>query len=259
MSSTHCPTIYFVSGTNTDVGKTYCASRIAEMLQASGRRVGVYKPVASGCETSGTGEVIASDAVELWNAAGRPLTLDLVCPQLFLAPLAPPEAARKEQRIVDEQLLFDGLRPWLNGPFDVILVEGAGGLFSPLSESLLNIDFVKQLETYVEQFRENVCGGQEKTECEGNRRSSIKTILVASNQLGVVHQVTATVRAAKAEGCPVSGVLLNQMAPCPDDSASQNQAQIEKWGETPVVVQIQSRGGGLQISDPSLDPWLFDH
>jgi len=98
----------FITGTGTGVGKTYVAALVAESLLAMGKRVGVYKPVASGCELR-DGRLQSSDAVALWEAAGRPGTLDRVCPQMFAAPLAPHLAARAEGRRVDQALLRTGL------------------------------------------------------------------------------------------------------------------------------------------------------
>jgi dethiobiotin synthetase len=101
----------FITGTGTGVGKTYVASLIARALRATGRRVGVYKPVASGCDLV-DGELVSPDAVALWEAAGRPGTLDQVCPQRFAAPLAPHLAARAEGKRVDCGLLLRSLGFW---------------------------------------------------------------------------------------------------------------------------------------------------
>ena len=61
----------FITGTDTGVGKTYVAAGIARGLHASGCRVGVYKPAASGCSRQGD-RLVSEDAVRLWEAAGRP-------------------------------------------------------------------------------------------------------------------------------------------------------------------------------------------
>src|SRR5688572_10261070 len=98
----------FITGTGTDVGKTYVGALIAQSLRNARQRVGVYKPVASGCDEC-DGRLTAPDAVRLWEVAGRPGTLDQVCPQMFRAPLAPHLAARVEGRRVDPQLLRDGI------------------------------------------------------------------------------------------------------------------------------------------------------
>src|SRR4051812_2513489 len=101
----------FITGTNTDAGKTHISAMIARALVREGRRVGVYKPVASGCRKVGM-ERIADDAVELWEAAGRPGDLEHVCPQRFLAAVAPSRAARLEGGRVDERLLRSGVDYW---------------------------------------------------------------------------------------------------------------------------------------------------
>ena len=154
----------FITGTDTGVGKTHVACRIAAWLDRAGYRVGVYKPAASGC-TVQDGQLVADDAVQLWQAAGRPGDLDQVCPQRFLAPLAPPLAARAEGRRVDADLLRSGLEVWKRRS-DIVLVEGAGGLMSPLSD-----------EDYVADLAFD-CG--------------FPLIVVAPNVLGVINQTLQT-------------------------------------------------------------------
>ncbi len=75
----------FITGTGTNVGKTFVAAAIARSLAAAGRRVGVYKPAASGCQMV-DGKLTSDDAVALWQAAGKPGELEQVCPQRFAAP-----------------------------------------------------------------------------------------------------------------------------------------------------------------------------
>jgi len=75
---------FFITGTDTGVGKTHVAAKIAAALRRAGRRVGVYKPVASGCIRSGT-TLVSDDAVALWQAAGEPGEIGAVCPQCFQA------------------------------------------------------------------------------------------------------------------------------------------------------------------------------
>lgn len=97
------PTLFF-AGTDTDVGKTYVASLIAAALVRNGQKVAVYKPAASDCRLV-DGDLVAADAVSLWESAGRPRSLDDVCPQRFVAALSPPAAAAAEGKQVDAELL----------------------------------------------------------------------------------------------------------------------------------------------------------
>lgn len=200
----------FVTGTGTDVGKTYCAARMAKTYRQEGHRVGVYKPVASGCIRDKNNELVAEDALSLWQAAGQPLTLPSVCPQRFEAPLAPPEAAEAMGQRVDERLLIEGMAAWEDDLFDVVLIEGAGGLFSPISENLLNIDFALKLQSQRE----------------------LEVVLIAANRLGVQHDVIATVRAAKASGLTIDRVVLNAIVK--DASSTTNAQRLQSWIEIPV-------------------------
>ncbi len=94
-------------GTYTGVGKTYVGAMITRSLAAGGRKVGVYKPAASGCRPDG--DALVSDyAVALWEAAGRPGDLEHACPQRFEAPLAPHLAAQAEGRTIDVDLSAAG-------------------------------------------------------------------------------------------------------------------------------------------------------
>jgi dethiobiotin synthetase len=129
----------FITGTDTEVGKTYVAALIARAMAAAGRKVGVYKPAASGCRREAD-DLVADDAVAIWEAAGRPGELERVCPQRFEAALAPHLAAEAEGRQVDADLLRTGIEYWQQQS-DIILVEGVGGLMSPISKD----DYVADL------------------------------------------------------------------------------------------------------------------
>lgn len=164
----------FVTGTDTDVGKTAVAVALVRQLVAAGVRVGVYKPVATGN---------AADAAALWEAAGRPLTLAQVCPQIFPTAISPPRSARAAGAEVDPELLARGLEPWTHG-FDTVVVEGAGGLFSPLADGVSNADLAGRL--------------------------SLPLVVVDAARLGAIGRTLATVTAAHARGLPVVAVVLSQ-------------------------------------------------
>jgi dethiobiotin synthetase len=204
----------FITGTDTGVGKTMVAARMAAALRGQGHRVGVYKPVASGCQRE-KGRLVSDDAVALWQAADRPGRLAAVCPQCFAAPLAPPLAARAEGREVDVELLRTGLRSWLKRS-DIVLVEGVGGLMSPVSQE----DYVADL-AYEFGF---------------------PLIVVASNALGVINQVLQTLITATAfrDGLDVAGIVLNTAKPPTGDDPSRatNRAELERRCVPPVLAEL---------------------
>jgi len=200
----------FVTGTGTEVGKTFVGALIARTLRQQGIRVGVYKPVASGCEVDGAGHCVASDAVALWQAAGAPGSLQDVCPQRFVAPLAPPRAAAQEGKAVDAKLLRDGLQVWRDR-CDIVLVEGAGGLMSPLSDEDYNADLALDF--------------------------GYPLLVVAPNRLGVINDTLQTLITAAtfSDGLPVAGVVLNHLAAHNDDSLASNRQELEARCVPPVL------------------------
>lgn len=204
----------FFTGTDTDVGKTYVAALAASELLQLGRIVAVYKPVASGCEPAADGSDgrTSDDALRLWEASGRRGELRAVCPQRFLAPLAPQAAAISEGLAVDETLLVQGLGAVIDGA-DIAVIEGAGGLLSPLSQTLLNSDVAAKLDA--------------------------ELIIVAANRLGVIHQVLATVLAAKALRLPVLGIVLNCAGKDVDASVLSNAGTIASFTKVPILAEVK--------------------
>jgi dethiobiotin synthetase len=180
----------FLTGTDTDVGKTHVGCLIAKQLVLRGNRVGAYKPVASGFPTWD-----GSDGQRLWEATSRTGTPDLVSPQRFNAPFAPSVAASMEERTVDEQQIFAGVARMAN-ECDLLMIEGAGGLLSPISPRLTNADLAAAL--------------------------GVPVIVVANWKLGVVHQVLATLAAANLFEIPVAAIVLsaaNESSPHPTHRA----------------------------------------
>ncbi len=217
----------FITGTDTGVGKTYVGALIARELAAAGKRVGVYKPAASACRRE-AGELVSDDAVTLWEAAGRPGELERVCPQRFEKPLAPHLAARAEGKRLDADLLRSGLDYWLQSS-DVVLVEGAGGLMSPLGD-----------EEYVADLAADL---------------ALPLLVVAANRLGTINATLQTLIAAAAfdEGLTIAGVVLNHPEARPEDaSLATNRAELEARCRAPVVAEVDF---GVQQFDCPVD-WL---
>lgn len=180
----------FVTGTDTDVGKTAVAVAIVRRLVAAGATVGVSKPVASGVAAGRL--ALEGDAARLWEAAGRPRSIADVCPQAFPAAISPPRAARAAGTSVDEQMLFAGIAAWRRVS-DLLVVEGAGGLFSPLADRLLNADLA--------------------------RRLGFPIVIVDRARLGAIGRTLACAKAARGEGLAIAAVVLSETEPPTGDPA----------------------------------------
>lgn len=217
----------FITGTSTESGKTFVAALIAQDLGAKGHRVGVYKPASSDCVKVGT-EILSEDAAVLWEAAGRPLTMNEVCPQRFQAPLAPHLAARAEGQEIDPVLLRTGLAAWRDHA-DIVIVEGAGGLMSPLGEN----EFVADLAIDM----------------------GYPIVIVVPNILGCINYTMQTLIAAACyrQGIPVAGIVVSHPEGFGSDvSTHTNVEEIEKRSVAPVLATVPF---GAEAFDRDVD-WM---
>jgi dethiobiotin synthetase len=216
----------FVVGTDTGVGKTYVAARIAAALASTGLRVRVYKPAASGCRRVGR-VLVSDDAVALWRAAGEPGELRAVCPQRFTAPLAPHLAARQERKEIDARLLRRGIDYWRKRS-DIVIVEGAGGIMSPVGER----DYVADL---AEEF-------------------GYPLVVVSPNRIGTINGTLLTLLAAAArpKPLPIAGIVLNDVLPpdIGDPAVASNRMELETRCVPPVLTQLRH---GAELFDTEVD------
>lgn len=197
----------FIAGTDTDAGKTCVACAIARTLVAGGYRVGVYKPVASGTEHEPTD-------VQRLAAAAQVHDLDQVCPQQFRAPLAPHLAAREEGTQVDEGLLITGLTRWTQA-CDLVIVEGVGGLMSPVSASLYCADLVREF--------------------------NYPLVVVAPNRLGVINHALQTLVVARTLLGPaqLAGLVINNASASLDLSAQSNPWELAARCGVPILAHLE--------------------
>ena len=129
----------FVTGTDTDVGKTFVSCALARGLREAGIDVGVMKPSETGVPPEGP-----MDARALAAAAGVDDPLELVCPLQYAVPAAPLASARAESRSVDLGIAMRAFET-LSGEHDFMLVEGAGGLLVPFDDETSMADFAERL------------------------------------------------------------------------------------------------------------------
>ena len=215
----------FITGTDTDVGKTAVAVTILQQWVSQQIDCRAYKPVASGVQFG------PSDIDRLWSASGNAGTRDDVCPQSFQLPVAPEQAAAAEGSQVDDALLRQGLYPHMRA--DLVLIEGAGGLFSPLSHHTLNADLARDFQ--------------------------IPVVIVDSSRLGSIGRTLTAVTAAESVGLTVSAVVLsqseaghhggNQKPDSPEVIARQSQGELQR--RLPHIVVC-----GLGYEASTIEPFV---
>ncbi len=199
----------FVTGTDTGVGKTVAAAAIARYFRTRGRRVGVCKVAATGCERRREG-LVSPDAEYLAHWADATEPLDVVCPQRWAEPLAPAVAGGREGRMIDWTAVRSSLVE-VAGRNEVVVVEGVGGVMVPMDEQHTVLDVARWL--------------------------MLPTVVVARPGLGTINHTLLTVNALRAAGVPVAGVVVNRYPP-PDEAdvaAETNPAAIAWWGKVPVL------------------------
>jgi len=205
----------FVTATDTGVGKTEVACALLRGWRARGLDVGAMKPAQSGHEP---GE--RSDAERLSEAAGGGDPPELVCPYTFLPPLAPGGAARLAGTAVSLERLLAAARA-LAARHAALLVEGAGGLFTPLGERETYADLAVAL--------------------------GLPALVVARAGLGTVNHAALTCEALRARGVAVAAVVLNRVGPTDDPSVPHNAAEIARLtgarvlGPLPFEADIAAR------------------
>lgn len=127
--------IFFISGTDTGVGKTVLATLLTRHLRQRGLNAVGLKPICSGGR---------EDALSLWRASEKILSLDEINPWHFRAPLSPLLAARKDRKRVHLEDVVAHIRA-IQKRFEAVVVEGAGGLLSPLGENFDSRDLLLAL------------------------------------------------------------------------------------------------------------------
>ena len=134
---------FFVTGTDTGVGKTLVAAALARRLRAEGIRAGAMKPIETGCELV-DGELRPSDGLFLRSACEMTEDLSSIVPFRFEAPVAPLVASDREGRPVDVQVILKEFER-LASAYDTLLVEGVGGILIPITQDYFVVDLAKEL------------------------------------------------------------------------------------------------------------------
>jgi len=172
----------FITGTDTGVGKTYVGVQITQTLLQLGESVRPRKPLESGCTRTAEG-LLPADGNAYWQAIEGRESLEIITPYRFEAALSPARAARLlGQSLTLKQLKQACLQGVTEGDF--LLLEGAGGFYSPLLDGVLNADLAQELE--------------------------LPVLLVAEDRLGCINQVLLSLEVIKRRGLTLAGVVLNR-------------------------------------------------
>lgn len=201
-------TAFFITGTDTAVGKTHVACQLIEQHVSQGQKVIGMKPVAAGCELI-NGIWVNEDVQQLTTASNVDAPLKLVNPYCFNEPIAPHLAAEKAGVTIEIDAIVKAFKQ-LQTMADVVIVEGAGGFLVPLNESDDMADLTAALD--------------------------IPIVLVVGLKLGCINHSLLTVEAIKARGLSLHGWVANHIDPEMDMQKENIQTISKQLGLVPMLV-----------------------
>lgn len=175
----------FITGTGTDIGKTYVTGLIVKKLQESGAKTAYYKAAMSGNARRPDGTLIPGDALQVKTMSGISQPLEDMCPYVYEAAVSPHLASRLEGHPVQMDVVVQGFET-LAAQYDFITMEGSGGILCPIcfDEAKIQLtDIIKRLQ--------------------------LSSLIIADAGLGTINSVVLTVEYMRAHSLPIKGILFN--------------------------------------------------
>ncbi|MEG1544489.1 MAG: dethiobiotin synthase [Tannerellaceae bacterium] len=223
--------VIFVSGIDTNIGKTFATGIIARALAAKGKKVITQKMVQTGCTE-------VSEDIEMHRRLqGIPFTEEdregLTCPYIFTYPCSPHMAAERDGRLLDVAVITAATRR-LQKQFEYVLLEGAGGLMVPIDRKSLTIDYVKE--------------------------QGYPLLLVTSGRLGSISQTLLSLFACAQYGIRVQAVIYN-LSPATDELITANtleylQGYLNNHFPDTALITLPEIQMGDEDSSFDLEAWL---
>ncbi|QOS98466.1 dethiobiotin synthase [Brevibacterium sp. JNUCC-42] len=195
----------FIAGTGTEIGKTMITASLATTLLHRNMDIGVWKPVQSGARA----DDMDSDAYRIQSLSGLEDAPHEIAPLSFVEPVTPHLAAIREGITLTLPSIMQAGGP-LFARHKNLLVEGAGGLLAPLTDTMVGIDLIKQI--------------------------GFPVLLVAHGGLGTINHTLLSLEALRTRGIPILGVILNQTeAHLSMKEMRKNADYIEDFGKSQVL------------------------
>jgi dethiobiotin synthetase len=212
---------YFITGTDTEIGKTYVACALLHAFRRQGLTAVGMKPVAAGTDAAGHND----DVEALIAASSLALPRERVNPYCFADPIAPHIAAAEAGVVISSERISESLRE-LSAQADVVVVEGVGGFVVPLAEGFDAADLAAAL--------------------------ALPAILVVGMRLGCLNHALLTVEAIRARGLPLAGWIANRIDPAMSRFA-ENLATLQASIAAPLLGVVPYAAGGAEAAAACLD------
>ena len=201
----------FITGTNTEVGKTFVTCEMLKHLVKYKKSTAAFKPVETGCNKNNK-ILQPNDSKRFFKVLGKTLSLDLINPYRFIPPISPNRAIRLAKKNITLNDYCDKLN--LLNTHDYILIEGAGGVCSPLSCDGLNIDFAKKVK--------------------------MDSILVARDEIGVINNVILSINTFIKYKLNLKAIVLNRIN-TKQPRGMDNVKELRSFTKIPIIQIIKGR------------------
>ena len=218
----------FITGTGTDIGKTYVTGLLVKCLHDAGYKAGYYKAALSGAERGAKGELLPGDALHVNETAQLGETIPHLVSYIYEEAVSPHLAALRSHQPIDFQKVrrdFEAAR----GRYDYLTMEGSGGIICPLrwdaEQHVVLDDLVKDL--------------------------GLGTLVVADAGLGTINAVVLTVEHLRAREIPVRGIVFNHSHPG-DFMEEDNAKMVEEMSGVPVVAYVRDGDRSLRLDAAKL-------
>ena len=221
---------FFITGTDTDVGKTVVTACLATLFKSQGIDVGIMKPIETGvdpvCNSSAN-----SDAKFLMEVSGNNDSADEVCPYRFKTPASPYQAAQIAGRAIQPATIIENFKV-LKSNHTLMLIEGVGGLLVPITNRYNVANLALEI--------------------------GLPLIIVSRLKLGTLNHTLLTINAARQHGLKIKGIVLNQKENNNLDPIEQQQDKLIKelsdipiLGICPFIKDVSS--AGIKASLPKIE------
>ncbi len=232
---------FFVTATDTGVGKTVVSAALLRLLRRHGLNVCGMKPVESGCRRQGDEGLVPADGVFLLEASGADEPLRNIAPYRFAEPLAPWVAAERQGVEIDAEIIVEKFND-ISSRYDAVVAEGIGGLMVPIAEDYFVSDMARDF--------------------------GLPLIIVASPALGTINHTLLSVEHALRKGLGVAGIVINYSSP-PSGTVSEetNPDSVGRLSPVPVIGMMPFlrettpeaiEGAAGNLDWPALRSALFD-
>ena len=172
----------FITGSGTSVGKTYFTCSLIDLIIKKGLKVSPYKPIETGCKKI-KNKLIPSDSKKFYKLVNKDIDIELINPYRFQQPISPNRAIQLSKKKINIKNYIEKMKKLPKNDF--LIIEGAGGLCSPISSDGLNIDLIKKM--------------------------NLKTILVVKDEIGAINNTLLNIEILKKYKISVIAIILNRI------------------------------------------------